>query len=198
MNEKRIKKFHPLKQRRDLFVVAGDPQSPLGLISWGSVAGVALEALDLARAGGLQVKLLIPKLLYPVAEEVYADFLRGVQGGLVVEQSHQGQLYRVLRMYVNLPAGVQPLARSGSNPILPASIVQRLRKIAVLIQRVDQQADQLPVARAGRADRAIKPRYADLFIGSLECVQRPDQSPRGVGEDAPTGAAVHIDGSGLH
>jgi 2-oxoglutarate ferredoxin oxidoreductase subunit alpha len=89
----------------------------------------------MARADGVHDKLLIPRLVFPVAEEVYADFFRGVQGGLVVEQSHQGQLYRILRMYVNVPAGVQPLARSGSNPILPSSIVQRLKKIVLGLQR---------------------------------------------------------------
>jgi 2-oxoglutarate ferredoxin oxidoreductase subunit alpha len=70
-----------------------------------------------------------------VAEEVYADFFRGVQAGLVVEQSHQGQLYRVLRMFVNVPAGMQPLARSGSNPILPRSIVAGLQKVVTGLQR---------------------------------------------------------------
>jgi 2-oxoglutarate ferredoxin oxidoreductase subunit alpha len=135
MNEKRIRKLDPLKRRRDLFVVEGDPHAPLGLVSWGSVAGAAREALEIARGEGLQAKLLVPKLLFPVAEEVYADFFRSVRAGLVVEQSHQGQLYRVLRMYVDVPPGVQPLARSGSNPILPMSIVERLRKIVLGLQR---------------------------------------------------------------
>jgi 2-oxoglutarate/2-oxoacid ferredoxin oxidoreductase subunit alpha len=135
MNEKRIRKLDPLKRRRDLFLVEGDPHAPVALVSWGSVAGAAREALQVARGEGIQAKLLVPKLLYPVAEEIYADFFQGVQAGLVVEQSHQGQLYRVLRMYVNVPAGVQPLARSGSNPILPASIVDRLKKIVLGLQR---------------------------------------------------------------
>jgi 2-oxoglutarate ferredoxin oxidoreductase subunit alpha len=135
MNEKRIRKLDPLKHRRDLFVVEGDPHAPVALVSWGSVAGTAREALEVARGEGIQVKLLAPRLVFPVAEEVYADFFRGVQAGLVVEQSHQGQLYRVLRMYVDVPAGVQPLARSGSNPILPASIVERLRNIVLGLQR---------------------------------------------------------------
>ena len=52
MNEKRFRKFHPLKNRRDLFVVEGDPEAPIGLVSWGSVAGVAREALRLAKAEG--------------------------------------------------------------------------------------------------------------------------------------------------
>jgi 2-oxoglutarate ferredoxin oxidoreductase subunit alpha len=135
MNEKRIRKLDPLKHRRDLFVVEGDSHAPVALVSWGSVAGTAREALAIARGEGIQAKLLVPKLVFPVAEEVYADFFRGVQAGLVVEQSHQGQLYRILRMYVNVPAGVQPLARSGSNPILPASIVDRLKKIVLGLQR---------------------------------------------------------------
>jgi 2-oxoglutarate ferredoxin oxidoreductase subunit alpha len=82
----------------------------------------------------MKVKLLVPKLLYPVAEEVYAEFFQGVEGGLVVEQSHQGQLYRVLRMFVDVPHGVTPLARSGSVPILPAAIVDELRRLVRALQ----------------------------------------------------------------
>ena len=135
MNEKRLRKFNPLKRRRDLFVVKGDADAPVGLISWGSVAGVALEALQLAQAEGLQVKLLIPKLLYPVSEEVYEDFFESVQAGLVVEQSHQGQLHRVLRMMVNVPDGMESLAKSGSNPIGAVEVLERLRTMALDLQR---------------------------------------------------------------
>ncbi|MGE5126783.1 MAG: 2-oxoacid:acceptor oxidoreductase subunit alpha, partial [Betaproteobacteria bacterium] len=107
MNEKRIRKLDPLKRRRDLFLTEGDAHAPLALVSWGSLAGAAREALELARREGIQAKLLVPKLVFPVAEEVYEEFFRSVRAGLVVEQSHQGQLYRILRMYVNVPAGVQ-------------------------------------------------------------------------------------------
>jgi 2-oxoglutarate ferredoxin oxidoreductase subunit alpha len=134
MNDKRLRKLEPLKQRRDLFLLEGDPQAPLALLSWGSVAGTAREAVRLARQEGIHVKLLVPKLLYPVAEEIYAEFFRGVESGLVVEQSHQGQLYRVLRMFVDVPRGVVPLARSGSVPILPALVVERLRGLVRALQ----------------------------------------------------------------
>ena len=119
MNDKRIRKLDPLKHRRDLFVVEGDPQAPLALVSWGSVAGVAREALELARREGIQAKLLVPKLALPGGRGDLRGLLPRRAGGLVVEQSHQGQLYRVLRMFVDVPAGVESLARSGSNPILP-------------------------------------------------------------------------------
>ncbi len=125
MNEKRLGKLEPLKQRRDLFLIEGDPRAALAVVAWGSVAGVAREAVRLARQEGIDVKLLVPKLLYPVAEEIYGEFFKGVESGLVVEQSHQGQLYRLLRMFVDLPRGMAPLARSGSVPILPSAIVER-------------------------------------------------------------------------
>ena len=179
MNDKRIHKLDPLKRRRDLFVVEGDRTR-----RWRSSRGAAWrerprEALELARREGIQAKLLVPKLLFPVAEEIYADFFRGVQAGLVVEQSHQGQLYRILRMYVNVPAGVQPLARSGSNPILPTSIVERL-----------QQDRPRPAAAAGgrggagglagrRRERAHEHHHAPRRGVSRRRTTRATSSPSG-------------------
>lgn len=130
MNEKRFKKLRPLQNRRDLFLTEGDPAATIGLISWGSVAGVAMEALRLARAEGISAKLLVPKLLYPVAEEVYRDFLASVHNGLFIEQSYQGQLYRLVQMHVEIPALVKPLCKSGSNPISPVEVLERLRELA--------------------------------------------------------------------
>ncbi|MBI4517454.1 MAG: 2-oxoacid:acceptor oxidoreductase subunit alpha [Deltaproteobacteria bacterium] len=135
MNEKRLRKLHPLKERRDLFILTGDLEAPLGLVSWGSVAGVAMEALQLAQAEGLRVKLLVPKLLYPIAEEIYQDFFASVQAGLIIEQSHLGQLHRVIRMFLDVPAGMKSLARSGSNPIVPLEVVEQLRLLTLDLQR---------------------------------------------------------------
>ena len=130
MNDKRLKKMDPLQQRRDLFVLEGDPQATVGLISWGSVAGVALEALALARAEGLNLKVLLPRLLYPVAEPVYQEFFASLRRCLVVEQSHQGQLYRIIRMWTSVPPEFHSLARSGSNPFTPAGVLAEIRKLS--------------------------------------------------------------------
>jgi len=135
MNEKRLRKLEPLKRRRDLFLTEGDVHAPVALVAWGSLAGVAREALVLARDEGIHAKLLVPGLLYPVAEEVYREFFQGVRAGLVVEQSHQGQLYRLLRMYVDVPAGMESFAQSGSNPITPAAVVERLRRQVQQLQQ---------------------------------------------------------------
>jgi len=129
MNEKRFSKLAPLRSRRDLFEIEGDASAKLALIAWGSIAGVCREARALAAAEGIAVKLLVPRLLYPIAEDVYREFLAGVTGGLVVELSHQGQLYRLLRMHVDVVPGLVPFCRSGANPFQPTEVVERLRSV---------------------------------------------------------------------
>lgn len=130
MNDKRLAKFNPLKKRRDLFVIEGDPDAALAVVAWGSVAGVALEGLRKARAEGLEVKLLIPKLLYPIAEDIFAEFFASVKRCVVVEQSHQGQLHRLIRMWVNVPAQFSAFAKSGANPITPDEVYVQIRAMA--------------------------------------------------------------------
>jgi 2-oxoglutarate ferredoxin oxidoreductase subunit alpha len=139
MLDKRFRKLAPLHKRRDLFSIEGDPHAPLGLISWGSTAGVCREALALAQAEGIRVKLLVPRLLFPVAEEIYHEFLVTLRAGLVVEQSFQGQLYRLLRMYIDVPPEVEAMARAGANPFLPEEVVARLRSLSLALQRRHQR-----------------------------------------------------------
>jgi 2-oxoglutarate ferredoxin oxidoreductase subunit alpha len=139
MNEKRFKKLAPLKRRKDLFHMEGNPDAKLALVGWGSIAGVCREAFARAKSEGLDVKLLVPWLLYPVAEEIYRDFFASVRAGYVVELSHQGQLFRVLRMFVDVPSGVVSFCRSGANPIQPKEVVAQLRNAAVSLQQPTTQ-----------------------------------------------------------
>jgi 2-oxoglutarate ferredoxin oxidoreductase subunit alpha len=129
MNEKRIRKLDPLRERDDLFRVEGDVNAPFALVSWGSSAGVCREAFALATAKGLPVKLLVPYLLYPINEGIYRRFFANVTAGLVVEQSYLGQLYRVLRMMIDVPAAVRSFCRSGANPFRPTEIVEALEAL---------------------------------------------------------------------
>lgn len=130
MNDKRLNKLSPLKQRRDLFLMEGDSKAKIGVISWGSVAGVAIEAVRAARAQGHSVKLLVPKLVYPISEEIYGEFFASVEKCIVVEQSHQGQLHRLIRMWANVPNQFISLARSGANPISPAIVLEKIASLS--------------------------------------------------------------------
>ena len=144
MTEKRFRKLRALDARRDLFERRGRRDAAIGLIAWGSLAGVAYEALERAEGEGLDVQILLPRLLYPVVEDVYREFFSGVRAGLVVEQSFQGQLYRILRMHVNVPEGVRSFARPGATPITATEIVDRLRAGALALQR-SRTAEMQPV-----------------------------------------------------
>jgi 2-oxoglutarate/2-oxoacid ferredoxin oxidoreductase subunit alpha len=143
MNEKRLRKLLPLRSRTSLFVHEGRHEAPIGLIAWGSLAGVVLEAARLAQQDGILVKALVPKLLYPVAEDVYQEFFASVRRGLVVEQSHQGQLFRLIRMYVDVPPGLESLAKSGSNPISAGDVLARVRHMGLALQHERVLVDQL-------------------------------------------------------
>jgi 2-oxoglutarate/2-oxoacid ferredoxin oxidoreductase subunit alpha len=139
MNEKRIRKLNPLKNRRDLLEIVGDPDAPIALVSWGSVAGVAREGLARAERMGVHAKLIVPTLLFPIPVGTYEEFFQSVRAGFVVEQSHQGQLYRLLRMYLDLPRGFESFARSGSNPFSPSEIADRLASLAQGLQHTHGQ-----------------------------------------------------------
>ncbi|MDH4261474.1 MAG: 2-oxoacid:acceptor oxidoreductase subunit alpha [Spirochaetia bacterium] len=129
MIEKRTKKLDPIKKRSDLFITYGDAKAEIALISWGSCAGVAMEACDLANEAGIKVKLLIPKLIYPIAESVYNDFFKSVKKGLVVEQNYLGQLFHVIRMFVSTPDGLKPFSKAGSNPFGAIEIFEKLKAL---------------------------------------------------------------------
>jgi 2-oxoglutarate ferredoxin oxidoreductase subunit alpha len=135
MNDKRTKKFNSLKKRKDLFEILGNEDAPIAMVAWGSVAGVCREALAMAKAQGLNVKLLVPYLLYPVAEGTYLDFFASVQKGFIIEQSHLAQFHKLLRMHLDLPKGVRCMARSGANPFLPGEIVVALHHLLSELQR---------------------------------------------------------------
>jgi 2-oxoglutarate ferredoxin oxidoreductase subunit alpha len=135
MTEKRFLKLRALHTRRDLFERQGRPEATIGLIAWGSMAGVAREAFADAFDEGLDVQLLVPRLVYPVVEEVYREFFSSVRMGLLIEQSFQGQLHRILRMFVEMPSGMQSLARPAASPITVNEIVDRLRAGALALQR---------------------------------------------------------------
>jgi hypothetical protein len=48
-------------------------------------------------------------------------------------------------MHVDLPAGIKSLPKSGSNPIQPAEVLDRLRELVVSLQSNPKQYEPEPV-----------------------------------------------------
>ncbi len=104
MNEKRFRKFNPLKNRRDLFVVEGDPDAPIGLVSWGSVAGVAQGSAAAGAGGRLAGETARAQAALSGGRTGLPGFLRVGPAGLV---------HRAILPGAALPAGADVRGFSG-------------------------------------------------------------------------------------
>jgi len=100
----------------------------LAVVTWGSLTGAVREAISRARADGIAVRLIAPRLLAPAQPEAFARALNGVRRMLVVEQSHGAQFHRYLRAHYELPAKVRVMHRPGPLPIRAGEIHKEMRE----------------------------------------------------------------------
>jgi 2-oxoglutarate ferredoxin oxidoreductase subunit alpha len=98
----------------------------MAIVTWGSVTGAAREAVERARARGIDARLVAPRLLAPVRPAEMAAALAGAKRILTVEQSHGGQFHHYLRAFYDLPGDVRAHYRPGPLPITADEIVARL------------------------------------------------------------------------
>jgi 2-oxoglutarate/2-oxoacid ferredoxin oxidoreductase subunit alpha len=101
-------------------------EGDVAVLTWGSVTGVAREAIARARADGLEVRLIAPRLLLPTRPTEMAAALAGVKRLLVVEQSHSAQFHKYLRAHYTLPTDTSVLHRPGPLPMRPGEIHRQL------------------------------------------------------------------------
>jgi 2-oxoglutarate ferredoxin oxidoreductase subunit alpha len=94
----------------------------LAVITWGSLTGAAREAISLAAADGINVRLVAPRLLAPVRPQQMAAALAGAKRILIVEQTHGGQFHKYLRAHYDLPAPARVFHRPGPLPITAGEI----------------------------------------------------------------------------
>lgn len=109
----------------DSEVGAGDT----AIITWGSSTGPAREALQRYSAAGGKARLISVRLIAPVQPEKMAEALRGIKRAVVVEQSHSGQFYRMLRAFYDLPAKTISLHHGGPLAFGPNQILDQLNQL---------------------------------------------------------------------
>lgn len=97
------------------------------ILTWGSLAGPAREAMHILAAEGIAVKLLAMRLISPFLKQSFLDALQGSQRILIVEQTHSGQFHEYLRAKCDLPGEVRHFHRAGPKLIGPAEICTRIR-----------------------------------------------------------------------
>jgi 2-oxoglutarate ferredoxin oxidoreductase subunit alpha len=99
----------------------GPEPAELCLLTWGSSTGAAREAARRLRADGHGVRVIALRLLAPLRRTRLIDAIDEARV-LVIEQNHQGQLFRYLHAQRALPPTAQALVRPGPLPLRPAEI----------------------------------------------------------------------------
>lgn len=124
--DKRLRKLTGYNYGQHWADITGDEDADTAILTWGSSAGPAREALERLRSEGHRVKLVAVRLISPVQPEQFAEAMQGVERVLVVEQSHSGQFHRYLRAQYDLPRQVRALHHPGPLAVRPGAIVEHI------------------------------------------------------------------------
>ena len=98
----------------------------IAILTWGSSTGSAREALQRFSDEGGKARLISVRLIAPVQPERMATALAGIKRVMVVEQSHSGQFYRMLRAFYDLPRDTRALHQAGPLAFGPSQILEHL------------------------------------------------------------------------
>jgi 2-oxoglutarate ferredoxin oxidoreductase subunit alpha len=124
--DKRARKLDQADYSRHWAVIEG--KGDVAVVTWGSCTAPVREAINRARAEGIEARLVSIRLLAPAQPARLAEALAGVKRILVIEQTHSGQFYRYLRATYDLPCEMRVFHRSGPLPMRPAEIHSKIVK----------------------------------------------------------------------
>ena len=96
MMEKRANKIAGAAKEPGLVEIYGDEEAKVGLLTWGSSAGVCREAINRAGEGGIAVKGCFPRMLHPIPDGVH-EFLNSVETIIIAELNHSGQYANMIQ-----------------------------------------------------------------------------------------------------
>ncbi|MBI4667440.1 MAG: 2-oxoacid:acceptor oxidoreductase subunit alpha [Nitrospinae bacterium] len=128
MMDKRFKKLDNLEDFFQPTEADYQDGAEIGVIAWGSTIGVAREAVNEARAAGLKVSALYPKLVWPLPLKAINKFIGKHKKILIPEVNKQGQLAKL----ITGETGCVPISYTiyGGMPFTPAMIAEKIKEIS--------------------------------------------------------------------
>jgi 2-oxoglutarate ferredoxin oxidoreductase subunit alpha len=108
------------------------PPAPLGLMSWGATASVALEVLQQMQAKGIRMTHFMPRILWPMPDAIIERFLsRGLKYLFVCELNATRQFAEMLRArytatLVKHDIEVISITKDDGLPFTPGEIERRI------------------------------------------------------------------------
>jgi 2-oxoglutarate ferredoxin oxidoreductase subunit alpha len=109
------------------FTLDGDREDRLLIICYGVSARAARQATAELRKSGLAASLLVLKTLYPVAEDVIKNAIRGKEKIVVVEMNCGQYLREIERLAGSVP--VTFVGQMNGELLSPATITRQLRSL---------------------------------------------------------------------
>ncbi|MFN8526264.1 MAG: 2-oxoacid:acceptor oxidoreductase subunit alpha [Chloroflexota bacterium] len=97
MTRKRFRKFEGARSAAPAAHLYGDADADIGILCWGSTWGVVVEAVDAARARGMKVAAMAPRMLWPLPDGQLKPFIESKRLVLVPETNYTGQFAQLLR-----------------------------------------------------------------------------------------------------
>jgi len=128
LNEELAEKYRRIEEREQRWEEVQIAGAELVVLAFGSAARAALDAVQTARAEGLQVGLIRPITLYPFPRKAFAELRRSAKAFLDVEMN-AGQMQEDLERVVGPDAVIHHLGQGGGKIIYPDEVLEEIKKL---------------------------------------------------------------------
>lgn len=130
MTEKRFRKLKEVPSMVDGLLQFGEPNADVGVLTWGSAAGEAREAVKILASRGQPVAGLAVRLLSPFPMNEVLDFMAGKRAVVVVEMNYQGQMASLIEGRQGPRTKIHKLNQVTGVPFRTGEIISILEEVA--------------------------------------------------------------------
>jgi 2-oxoglutarate ferredoxin oxidoreductase subunit alpha len=131
--EKRFRKLQTALREIASVKIIGDVSAKIGVLSWGSSTGAAIEAIDTAKRAGIKIKVLKTTLLWPLPRKEIIAFCASVKKVIVPEMNFQGQFAGLLG-FIDQGKLVKANFVTGV-PVSPDDIMEHILKVHDVLRK---------------------------------------------------------------
>ncbi len=157
MTQKRFRKLEHSGADAPAPVRYGDPAADIGVVTWGSTTGTAIEALDRLASAGVQADLLVPRMVHPLPYHQLADFMAEKRIVVVPEVNYSGQFANLL--LAQFPRQIHRVNVYRGQPMQVDFLVEQIKAI-------------IAAAHNGAAASAVPPTVGAPHAAPEQEVQR--------------------------